>query len=184
MLRLLPAVQEMVSIEKSQEILSRNERSFKSRHKHVARIDFNDVASNNPGEDTHSLSENSKGIILGVFDGHGGGECSVVVGELLASYVAAEIDIIRPGLSEKENITQAMKDAFVNLDHDITMGCIPPKATSSWMSMNPFYKPFDYASILKGVDNASNCRHQDCRLRFMCDRRIPKRRPDLRRLNR
>ncbi|EFN81891.1 pyruvate dehydrogenase [acetyl-transferring]-phosphatase 1, mitochondrial [Harpegnathos saltator] len=53
--------------------------------------DSNQLASNNPIEDTRSEAQCllTKGILLGVFDGHGGGACAQVVSKRLFHYISA-----------------------------------------------------------------------------------------------
>ena len=53
--------------------------------------DSNQLASNNPIEDTRSEAQCllTKGILLGVFDGHGGGTCAQVVSKRLFHYISA-----------------------------------------------------------------------------------------------
>ncbi|XP_066586618.1 pyruvate dehydrogenase [acetyl-transferring]-phosphatase 1, mitochondrial [Prorops nasuta] len=53
--------------------------------------DSNQLASNHPIEDTRSEAQCllTKGILLGVFDGHGGGACAQVISKRLFSYIAA-----------------------------------------------------------------------------------------------
>ncbi|KAL6256528.1 hypothetical protein P5V15_012642 [Pogonomyrmex californicus] len=53
--------------------------------------DSNQLASNNPIEDTRSEAQCllTKGVLLGVFDGHGGGACAQVVSKRLFHYISA-----------------------------------------------------------------------------------------------
>ncbi|XP_076623356.1 pyruvate dehydrogenase [acetyl-transferring]-phosphatase 1-like protein, mitochondrial [Colletes latitarsis] len=53
--------------------------------------DSNQLASNNPIEDSRSEAQCllTKGILLGVFDGHGGGTCAQVVSKRLFHYISA-----------------------------------------------------------------------------------------------
>ncbi|CAL1687581.1 unnamed protein product [Lasius platythorax] len=57
----------------------------------VKYYDSNQLASNNPIEDTRAEAQCllTKGILLGVFDGHGGGACAQVVSKRLFRYVSA-----------------------------------------------------------------------------------------------
>ncbi|KAG7211150.1 hypothetical protein KM043_010474 [Ampulex compressa] len=57
----------------------------------VKYYDSNQLAANNPIEDTRSEAQCllTKGILLGVFDGHGGGACAQVISKRLFSYVSA-----------------------------------------------------------------------------------------------
>ncbi|KYQ56052.1 [Pyruvate dehydrogenase [acetyl-transferring]]-phosphatase 1, mitochondrial [Trachymyrmex zeteki] len=53
--------------------------------------DSNQLGSNNPIEDTRSEAQCllTKGVLLGVFDGHGGGACAQVVSKRLFHYISA-----------------------------------------------------------------------------------------------
>lgn len=53
--------------------------------------DSNQLPSNNPIEDTRSEAQCllTKGVLLGVFDGHGGGACAQVVSKRLFYYISA-----------------------------------------------------------------------------------------------
>lgn len=57
----------------------------------VKYYDSNQLASNNPIEDTRSEAQCllTKGVLLGVFDGHGGGACAQVVSKRLFHYISA-----------------------------------------------------------------------------------------------
>lgn len=57
----------------------------------VKYYDSNQLASNNPIEDTRSEAQCllTKGILLGVFDGHAGGACAQVISKRLFHYVSA-----------------------------------------------------------------------------------------------
>lgn len=57
----------------------------------VKYYDSNQLASNNPIEDTRSEAQCllTKGILLGVFDGHGGGACAQVISKRLFHYISA-----------------------------------------------------------------------------------------------
>ncbi|KAK2575674.1 hypothetical protein KPH14_012066 [Odynerus spinipes] len=57
----------------------------------VKYYDSNQLASNNPIEDTRSEAQCllTKGLLLGVFDGHGGGACAQVISKRLFHYISA-----------------------------------------------------------------------------------------------
>ncbi|GAB1864059.1 [Pyruvate dehydrogenase [acetyl-transferring]]-phosphatase 1, mitochondrial [Camponotus japonicus] len=57
----------------------------------VKYYDSNQLASNNPIEDTRAEAQCllTKGVLLGVFDGHGGGTCAQVVSKRLFRYISA-----------------------------------------------------------------------------------------------
>ncbi|XP_072751142.1 pyruvate dehydrogenase [acetyl-transferring]-phosphatase 1, mitochondrial isoform X1 [Anoplolepis gracilipes] len=57
----------------------------------VKYYDSNQLASNNPIEDTRAEAQCllTKGVLFGVFDGHGGGACAQVVSKRLFRYISA-----------------------------------------------------------------------------------------------
>ncbi|XP_050448797.1 pyruvate dehydrogenase [acetyl-transferring]-phosphatase 1, mitochondrial [Cataglyphis hispanica] len=57
----------------------------------VKYYDSNQLASNNPIEDTRAEAQCllTKGVLLGVFDGHGGGACAQVISKRLFYYISA-----------------------------------------------------------------------------------------------
>lgn len=154
-LRKLPEVDSFVSDKQISDIFTKLQVEKSPRLKSVARIDLNSVASNSPGEDCHSENEFDKGLILGIYDGHGGGECADLISKLLASYVAEKLAKPKANSSEKENVTEALKSAFLQLDNDITQGCISIEEQSSsfW---NPFRRQFDLKSVMKGLRIAAS----------------------------
>ncbi|KAJ3080579.1 hypothetical protein HK102_002959 [Quaeritorhiza haematococci] len=94
----------------------------------VFRFDINAVASNSPIEDFHSEHQVDKSLIFGIFDGHGGTECSRVVSEYLGDYVADSLSTIPPpsklsyGTTRKQQVVEALKSAFTRLDRDLLAG--------------------------------------------------------------
>lgn len=121
----------------------------------------NSVASNNPIEDYHSEHESKDGLVVGIYDGHSGPQCAATVSKVLSSYVQRELNIISSGsdgLKPKDKVIDGIKDAFVKLDNDITLGSLlldSPSTSNSWLSWNPFYKRTDYAQVLKGIRTAA-----------------------------
>ncbi|XP_012257154.2 pyruvate dehydrogenase [acetyl-transferring]-phosphatase 1, mitochondrial isoform X1 [Athalia rosae] len=70
--------------------------------------DSNQLASNNPIEDTRSEAQCllTKGTLLGVFDGHGGGACAQVISKRLFHYISACLlpsEILKKYLESIEN---------------------------------------------------------------------------------
>ncbi|XP_015177745.1 PREDICTED: pyruvate dehydrogenase [acetyl-transferring]-phosphatase 1, mitochondrial isoform X2 [Polistes dominula] len=74
----------------------------------VKYYDSNQLASNNPIEDTRSEAQCllTKGLLLGVFDGHGGGACAQ--------------DLIQTGSTKEFQMEAALENAFVRLDNDLS----------------------------------------------------------------
>ncbi|KAJ3016009.1 hypothetical protein HKX48_004265 [Thoreauomyces humboldtii] len=92
---------------------------------------LNQVASNAQVEDYHSENRLSGGVILGVYDGHGGTECAIVLSQYLGAYVGKAISEIPttsttpPSPSvRKAQVTAALKTAFERMDADIINGGI------------------------------------------------------------
>uniref|UniRef100_A0A6M2DGE6 Protein phosphatase 2c/pyruvate dehydrogenase lipoamide phosphatase n=1 Tax=Xenopsylla cheopis TaxID=163159 RepID=A0A6M2DGE6_XENCH len=73
------------------EILRANEYTHEFQNGSVKSYDSNQLASNNPIEDTRSEGNCllTEGLLVGVFDGHGGAGCAQVIGKRLLQYVAA-----------------------------------------------------------------------------------------------
>nr|CAG4636160.1 EOG090X05SW [Eubosmina coregoni]SVE69786.1 EOG090X05SW [Eubosmina coregoni] len=59
----------------------------------IKSIDWNQLASNNPLEDSLAIAQlcDNKSYLLGVFDGHGGPACARVLAKRLLSYIAASL---------------------------------------------------------------------------------------------
>ncbi|KAJ3348925.1 [Pyruvate dehydrogenase [acetyl-transferring]]-phosphatase 1, mitochondrial [Kappamyces sp. JEL0680] len=151
-LRKLPPVDKLLDMDQVQALFSQNQQSFVplSPSASVARIDLNSLASNDPIEDRHSQHESDQGVIVGIYDGHGGFQCADVVSKLLVSYVAREINTNGGAGAGKSAITSALKNAFVALDKDITTGCLQMTSSAShWWDV--FFKPSSYASVLQGI---------------------------------
>jgi pyruvate dehydrogenase phosphatase len=145
----LPAIDNRISMEKVKQIIAENEQSLTTKNRAIFRMDLNSVGSNKRCEDAHSEgSLSDKGAIVGIFDGHGGYECGVIVAKYLASYVAHEMKQDHSQESKKQHIISAIQKGFLQLDHDITNCCLKdfrPKVQWSWFS-----KP-DYDSIYKSL---------------------------------
>nr|KAJ3420190.1 hypothetical protein HK105_005977 [Polyrhizophydium stewartii] len=92
----------------------------------AVRIDVNSVASNSPIEDYHSQVVVDSGLLVGVFDGHGGPECGKIVSKFLLPYVAKAIKDAAPpkesGPERHKAIKTAIRTAFETLDNDIVNG--------------------------------------------------------------
>lgn len=144
----LPHLDQFLSQEEIDSIWEKNEESFRPKRS-ISRIDLNSIASNNPSEDGYSIQEFNKGILIGIYDGHGGGECVKVVQDRLTSYVA---QYLKKSGTRREEIKQAIKNAFVAFDHDLINGAIQPYPVSHWM--NPFY--LNYGNILRNLKCASS----------------------------
>ncbi|XP_044762762.1 pyruvate dehydrogenase [acetyl-transferring]-phosphatase 1, mitochondrial [Coccinella septempunctata] len=72
-------------------ILRANEYTHDFSEGSVKSYDSNQLASNNPIEDTRSEASCliTSGLLVGVFDGHGGGACAQVVAKRLYQYITA-----------------------------------------------------------------------------------------------
>ncbi|XP_034443096.1 pyruvate dehydrogenase [acetyl-transferring]-phosphatase 2, mitochondrial [Hippoglossus hippoglossus] len=70
----------------------------------VTKFESNQVAANTPNEDRRSAATclQSKGMLFGVFDGHGGWACAQAVSERLLYYIAVAM-MPKRGLEELEN---------------------------------------------------------------------------------
>ncbi|KAH6583424.1 hypothetical protein BASA60_001450 [Batrachochytrium salamandrivorans] len=101
----LPPVTRLLSDDQVTDILTRHQRSMdpslafsesqsslsSESHTPIFRIDANSVASNTPIEDYYAHAKFGNGILLGMFDGHGGPECGRIVSKYLLSYIAKAI---------------------------------------------------------------------------------------------
>lgn len=83
----IPSPQEVTTI------LRKNEFNKEFTTGPVKSYDSNQLASNNPIEDTRSeaLCKMTPGMLMGVYDGHGGPACAQVVSKRLLSYIAAAL---------------------------------------------------------------------------------------------
>uniref|UniRef100_A0A2A4JG50 PPM-type phosphatase domain-containing protein n=1 Tax=Heliothis virescens TaxID=7102 RepID=A0A2A4JG50_HELVI len=84
---ILPSPQEVTVI------LRKNEFNKEFTEGSVKAYDSNQLASNHPIEDTRCEAKctMSPGLLMGVFDGHGGPQCAHVVSKRLFSYIAASL---------------------------------------------------------------------------------------------
>ncbi|XP_077301572.1 pyruvate dehydrogenase [acetyl-transferring]-phosphatase 1, mitochondrial-like [Arctopsyche grandis] len=92
----------------------------------VKMVDFNQLPSNDPCEDTHFEAKclHSPGYIFGVCDGHGGQNCSIAVSKRLKNYIAASL---LPAATLKKitdkncvpNLVQAMSTDTVKFTDDL-----------------------------------------------------------------
>ncbi|KAL3284542.1 hypothetical protein HHI36_018700 [Cryptolaemus montrouzieri] len=74
-------------------ILRANEYTHEFSDGSIKSYDSNQLASNNPIEDTRSEASCliTSGLLVGVFDGHGGGACAQVVAKRLYQYITASL---------------------------------------------------------------------------------------------
>ncbi|KAJ3158621.1 hypothetical protein HDU86_002584 [Geranomyces michiganensis] len=87
----------------------------------------NQVASNDPIEDYHSEHRLSKGVIMGIYDGHSGTECADALSQYLGAYIGkaiSEIPASQNNTTRKAQVVGALKAAFKRMDHDIINGAI------------------------------------------------------------
>lgn len=73
--------------------LRKNEFNKEFTEGSVKSYDSNQLASNDPIEDTRSeaVCKKTPGLLMGIFDGHGGPACAQVVSKRLLSYIAAAL---------------------------------------------------------------------------------------------
>lgn len=157
-MRMLPPVDQKLSMDQVVEKLKGKQYSINPKTASVVRMDINTVASNNPCEDYHSEHLVDNGVIVGIYDGHGGAECGALVAKYIGAYVAGYIknNITKSqDKSRHESIKQAMKDAFVQLDADICQGALHSvPLVGSW---NPFANSHvEYQKILANLRAASS----------------------------
>ncbi|KAI8591762.1 phosphatase 2C-like domain-containing protein [Geranomyces variabilis] len=86
----------------------------------------NQVASNDPIEDYHSEHRLSKGLIMGIYDGHSGTECADALSQYLGAYIGKAISELPASgkVNRKAQVVGALKTAFKRMDHDIINGAI------------------------------------------------------------
>ena len=154
-LQMLPSVDKLITMDQVKEILYQNQLSKTCGV--VKRMDINSVASNDPTEDEHSEHSFKHGAIIGIYDGHGGPECSSLYSSLirlskyLASYVANEI---KNGEGERSNVIKnGLKQAFIKLDHDIVNGCLSTLPNSWSMFSRPNYDQI-YKSLRQSLSGS------------------------------
>ncbi|KAI8908369.1 phosphatase 2C-like domain-containing protein [Gorgonomyces haynaldii] len=120
----------MISDEQKQLILTQNESKSGSLH---GLLFWNAVRSNDPIEDRYFQYQLGNGILMGVFDGHGGGQCADLVKQYLASYIQHRMQMpVQEGMSRREHISSALRTAFMELDQDILQGVIHKKVPEPW----------------------------------------------------
>ncbi|KAJ0183820.1 hypothetical protein K1T71_000243 [Dendrolimus kikuchii] len=98
-------------------ILCKNEFNKEFTSGSVKSYDSNQLASNDPIEDTHSeaLCKLTPGFLLGVFDGHGGPACAQVISKRLLSYIAAALLPLEP---LKKYIKHEAKESLIETFND------------------------------------------------------------------
>lgn len=109
---ILPSPQEVTVI------LRKNEFNKEFTEGSVKAYDSNQLASNNPIEDTRSegVCTMTPGLLMGIFDGHGGPQCAQVVSKRLFNYIAAAllpIDVLkkfRDGGLPPEKLVETFND--------------------------------------------------------------------------
>ncbi|KAI8894434.1 phosphatase 2C-like domain-containing protein [Globomyces pollinis-pini] len=153
-LRSLPPVSMILPMNQVNELIKKNESFLNPNIKSIPRLDFNSLPSNNPMEDYHSEHIFNDGILLGIYDGHGGAECGKLVMDYMATYVSHHISKPIPnGVKKADHIKKAMKDAFIELDKDKINGSITTKA--SWFNLFERTQT-DYQNILKSLRAAAS----------------------------
>ncbi|XP_059062356.1 pyruvate dehydrogenase [acetyl-transferring]-phosphatase 1, mitochondrial [Achroia grisella] len=107
----LPSPQEVTII------LRKNEFNKEFTSGSVKSYDSNQLASNDPIEDTRSEAQckMTPGLLMGIFDGHGGPACAQVISKRLLNYVAASLlplDSLNKYVQEnpRENLIESYND--------------------------------------------------------------------------
>ena len=145
--RVLPETYPSASVDQVQSLLTNNQKTLYPSQSLIHRCYTNAVASNDPIEDTHVESLLPRGVLLGIFDGHSGTECSAALAEYLSAYVADSINRIPNHSEPQERVAQvsdALRAAFVRLDDDLLKGGIPrypispSSSISDWLPFNFF----------------------------------------------
>ncbi|KAF9804920.1 hypothetical protein SFRURICE_007823 [Spodoptera frugiperda] len=109
---LIPSPQEVTLI------LRKNEFNKEFTQGSIKSYDSNQLASNDPIEDTRAegVCTMSSGMLLGIFDGHGGPQCAQVVSKRLFNYIAAALlpaDVLnkfRDGDMSPEKLVETFND--------------------------------------------------------------------------
>eukprot|EP00834_Sanchytrium_tribonematis_P008157 NODE_879_length_3345_cov_0.345040.p1 type:complete len:465 gc:universal NODE_879_length_3345_cov_0.345040:2008-614(-) len=104
---------DFLTVQQSESELIKYAKSYAIQHPQLDWISINKCASNDPIEDNHKIYKNGNDLIFSVFDGHAGYECASVASQVLGSY-------IRNATLNTENIPNALKHAYLELDGDIT----------------------------------------------------------------
>lgn len=80
--------------------------------------DSNQLASNSPIEDsrTEGTCVHTSGLLLGIFDGHGGPACSQVISKRLMRYIAASL--VPPDDLKVHMKNGAQSHSFINCHND------------------------------------------------------------------
>ncbi|KAL1923635.1 uncharacterized protein VTP21DRAFT_8615 [Calcarisporiella thermophila] len=107
--------------------LKEHEKSVKERIGTVWRYDINSVASNYPIEDDHSqtvvsMPNGGQKLLLSVFDGHGGWNCSKWLSRRLGHEVGTALVTAEQNASNKNRvdvITETIQQTFLKVDDEI-----------------------------------------------------------------
>eukprot|EP00835_Amoeboradix_gromovi_P004795 NODE_398_length_9374_cov_0.508895.p3 type:complete len:336 gc:universal NODE_398_length_9374_cov_0.508895:2913-3920(+) len=102
-----------LSTSEADEKLSQYAKTYNIDNSVISGISINKVASNDPIEDRNNIWNIGNDLLIGVFDGHAGYECSAVVSQSLGSYVKRAYYL-------NSDRKSALEQAFNALDRDIS----------------------------------------------------------------
>lgn len=99
-------------------ILRTNEHTQEFFGGSVKSYDSNQLASNSPIEDSRSEAScvHTSGLLLGIFDGHGGPACSQVISKRLMRYIAASL--VPPDDLRQHVLNGAQSFSFLSCHND------------------------------------------------------------------
>ena len=104
---------DFLSVSEAESRLRKYAKTYAMTHPIIQGISINKVASNEPIEDRNNIWNIDNDLLISVFDGHAGFECSAVASQALGSYV-------RRAFTEVKDKKLALSAAFNTLDKDIS----------------------------------------------------------------
>lgn len=120
-----------LSLGEINQVFEKNEKRLEfPYHPLVKCVDVQQVASNDPCEDRyshHALSDGSA-LVLGVYDGHGGWQCSDVLKDLLPRRIAellsqaqqqGKLEYLSAGKERLSVLGQVLTEAFLSVDKEL-----------------------------------------------------------------
>ncbi len=104
---------DFLSVEEAEVRLRKYAQAFQFNHPKIQDITINKVASNEPIEDRNAIWSIGTDLLVSVFDGHAGYECSAVASQTLGSYV-------KRAFEQHKDKKMALQYGFNALDKDIS----------------------------------------------------------------